>query len=487
MSVKVRCHCGYSMELPDEWSGRHGRCPQCGKVLQIPDNRAAAPAWPVTRAADEDDDRSRDSAPREPDDDSARPLPAWLRSPAWFATIAGGIALCVIGLIMLLSGPSATEDGGGPDAVGGTADTTNADGKPDDLFRPTATTDDDRTNVPPGPADTEPPRVAASKPAPPPRTPAKIGEAALSLDAWNTYDFGIQIPRGATTLEIDGVALPVRELDELAAAGRAAVVLPLGRHIVRFARNEPPRVVEPKRWFLDAYREATEQVKEGGRLDFDRLLDMSRRTMDRFTDPLVPHLWGNYYWQERQLDAAARHYVWALSIAPTFAPSYFNLAQLAHDRGDDAAARRFLRLAELWNVQNAFGLAQATVALGGALDEPAVAEELDERDWLTPQYNALSARDRDMTDVLRSAAEFAPRVTERAKILNNLGAYFEHEGKPELAMEHYRAAASVFASATLTPDETRVIRAILENLARLCRKADMPEYRRYERLQAMVK
>ncbi len=98
----------------------------------------------------------------------------------------------------------------------------------------------------------------------------------------------------------------------------------------------------------------------------------------------------------------------------------------------------------------------------------------------------LTPRDQDMIAVLRSAAEFAPRATERAKILNNLGAYFEHVGKPELALESYRTAASVLGAAKLENEERRVIQGILENLARVCRKADMPEYRRYERLQAMV-
>ena len=104
-----------------------------------------------------------------------------------------------------------------------------------------------------------------------------------------------------------------------------------------------------------------------------------------------------------------------------------------------------------------------------------------------PRHGELTARDRDLLSVLQSAAEFSPRLVERAKILNNIGAYFEHEGKPELALEHYRTAASALHRGRPSQDERRVIEAILNNLTRVCRAANMPEYRRYERLQAMVR
>jgi tetratricopeptide (TPR) repeat protein len=328
--------------------------------------------------------------------------------------------------------------------------------------------------------------MATSKVPDTPEPRAKTPSGPVALENWGLRDFGVAIPSGVSVIEIDGVAWPVRNPNDLAGQGGVPLVLPLGKHIVRFARTDPPRVVEPKRWFLDAYREAATQVQEGGRWSFDRLLELSRRSLDRFTEPLVPHFWGNFYWQEGQHDAAIRHYTWALEIAPTFAPSYLNLAQLSHEQGDDDAARRYLRLADLWNAQNAYGLSNALNVLRTTLGPGEPALEDDEPDWFVADHGMLTPRDQDMIAVLRSAAEFAPRATERAKILNNLGAYFEHVGKPDLALESYRTAASVLGAAKLENEERRVIQGILENLARICRKADMPEYRRYERLQAMV-
>jgi hypothetical protein len=70
--------------------------------------------------------------------------------------------------------------------------------------------------------------------------------------------------------------------------------------------------------------------------------------------------------------------------------------------------------------------------------------------------------------------------------LNNLGAYFEHVGKSDRALESYRSAAAVLSNIELNKEERRVIQGILQNLTRVCRSADMPEYRRYERLQEMA-
>jgi tetratricopeptide (TPR) repeat protein len=288
-------------------------------------------------------------------------------------------------------------------------------------------------------------------------------------------------------IEIDGVSIPIRNIGRLTAKQSVVLVLPMGRHVVRFGRSDEPRVIESKSWFVEAYREAAVQVQSGGRWDFDRLLDQSRQALDRFTEPLVPHFWGNYYWQEREYEAAARHYEWALEIAPSFAPAYFNLAALQLQRGDRAMANRYIRLAELWNSQNAYGLGQALSGLRAELGEFELDSDDELIDWYMPERDELTARDRDMMAVLRSSAEFAPRFAERAKILNNLGAYFEYAGKPVEAMQSYRSAAAVLGSAALNPEERRVIQGILENLARLCRNANMPEYKRYERLQAMIR
>jgi hypothetical protein len=349
------------------------------------------------------------------------------------------------------------------------------------VFRPTLTSDGPAASTAgarPGDgaavsrAQTDAPRVVTSK--------AESHELR-----WLLADHGVEIPAAAQVIEIDGVAWPVRRVDDLARRNGVPLILPLGRHTVRFSPSDPLRVVTPRGWFVDHYVELAAAAQENGKWSFDRLLELSRRQFDQFADPLVPHFWANYYAQEGDRDAALRNYRWALSIAPTFAPSYFNMAWLLHERGDDAEAQRWLRLAELWNVQNAYGLATSCHELRASIG-PGDAPSDSEPDWWESGDASLRGRDRDLVIVLRSAAEFEPKRSERVKILNNIGAYFEHEKQPDRAVEYYRAAAAALGTGRLEPEERRVAVRIFENLTRVCRASNMPEYRRYERLQAML-
>jgi len=411
------------------------------------------------------------------------------RSPGWIAAVIGGAALLATGLFLILRG-GASKPNDREIALVSSNDredvhADNSDEK-SNVFRPQIKSDQhEQPDLTSSNSDASNPATATYKGVGQQREKptAKDSSAPFALS-----DFGVHVPTRASVIEIDGVALPIHNLQELTGQRDVALVLPLGKHVVRFEKSDPPRLLEPKRWFLDAYRDAMTRVQTNGRWDFDRLLDLSRSSLDRFTEPLVPHFWGNYYWQENEIDAAARQYTWALEIAPTFAPAYFNLAALYHERGNDIAAQRYLRLADLWNAQNAYGLAQALAALHAAVGNPDPSSGVvnDESDWYVGTQDELTVRDRDMVAVLQSSAEFAPRITERAKILNNLGAYIEHVGKPEHALQSYRSAAAVLGAAPVSAEERRVIQGILVNLARVCRKADMPEYRRYERLQAMI-
>ena len=40
MSLTVKCPCGSIHEMPDEWAGKRGKCPDCGRVLAVPRPRA---------------------------------------------------------------------------------------------------------------------------------------------------------------------------------------------------------------------------------------------------------------------------------------------------------------------------------------------------------------------------------------------------------------------------------------------------------------
>jgi tetratricopeptide (TPR) repeat protein len=493
MFVQVKCSCGYFMQLPENWAGKQGRCPQCSRVLNIPAARPMASTKGTPRPAPAPTDAPLESGvdlselPRTQPSNGAGP---W-RNPIWIVAFAGGAAFIALGLFMVLRGGHEATNGNVAPNDDSVVQATPQDTRDDAVFRPQIKTEPAQTDAgnTEQPSSDRPPDAGANKSAESAVAAAKsarTGGSTASLETWTMRDYGVLVPAGSSLIEVDGVAVPVRNPASLASQGGVVLVLPLGKHVVRFTKSDTPRIVEPQRWFSDAYRDAGAGLQDGGRWSFDRLLEQSRQSLDRFAEPLVPHFWGNYYWQQHELDAAARQYTWALEIAPTFAPAYFNLAALEQERGHTDAARRYLRLAELWNTQNAYGLAQGLGALRAVVGESDPTIDDDEPDWYVTARDVLTPRDRDMIAVLRSAAEFSTRITERAKILNNLGAYFEHVGKPEHALQSYRSAAAVLGTTKLSPQERRVIQGILQNLARVCRKADMPEYQRYERLQSML-
>ena len=351
----------------------------------------------------------------------------------------------------------------------------------DSVFRPTVIEPSvlDKTAIPPIATDVRESENEGASYA----LPAETAKPALQLGAWKLDQFGITIPAAAQMIELDGIRLPVGDLTEWSRRVPLPLVLPRGIHRVRFRAGGPARLVAPRRWFWDVYREAMAKAQQDGKWSFELLIQFSQHDLDRFTDPLVPHFWGNFFWQEGDRAAAARHYRWALHIVPTFAPSYFNLAQFELERGNQAEAVGYLRLADLWNAQNAYGLNIASAALWSKLP---VEQTNSGPVRLIPIDTILAQQDRDMVATLRSAAAFATRATEHVKILNNLGAYFEHIGRPELALEHYRAAVVALEAPQLDADQRRVLRAVFQNMARVCRNADMAESIRYERLQAML-
>src|SRR5437588_9164085 len=58
MSIRVTCECGKELRVKDEYAGKRGKCPSCGKILQIPqpeadvfDLKDDAPAPPPRVAA----------------------------------------------------------------------------------------------------------------------------------------------------------------------------------------------------------------------------------------------------------------------------------------------------------------------------------------------------------------------------------------------------------------------------------------------------
>src|SRR5262245_21262345 len=105
MAVNVRCGCGYFMQLPDNWAGKQGRCPQCGQVLSIPNLRATAQPPAVRDRADEPAefaDQVIDGGPGA-DQPPAEPGVA-ARNPAWIGAMLCGAAMFAVGLFLVLRG-----------------------------------------------------------------------------------------------------------------------------------------------------------------------------------------------------------------------------------------------------------------------------------------------------------------------------------------------------------------------------------------------
>src|SRR5262249_50381057 len=123
-------------------------------------------------------------------------------------------------------------------------------GKSADLFRPEVkSTDQELESIP----DLSPlgsslpergPKVDRPGAAP---SPSWAENSEAGLDAWRLADCGIEIPVSANTLEVDGVTISIRDPAGLAGRGSIPLVLPMGKHIVRFARTGPAQVIEPRR------------------------------------------------------------------------------------------------------------------------------------------------------------------------------------------------------------------------------------------------
>ncbi len=306
-----------------------------------------------------------------------------------------------------------------------------------------------------------------------------LGRAALAI-SWDEY--GLFVPPDADVLVVDGVAAPPAALEVSAGHRRLFVCLSPGKHVVRFKRRGKARSVSISTPFLEAYERAATAVSTGNRWDFELLVRQSIACFEKFDSPVIPHFWGNYYWQQGNPAAARRHYLWALDIWPNFAPSLFNLGILAKKEGREREANQLLSLARLWNWQDAYGLARPLCEHPPSEPLPDAFASLNQ--ILKPWTTALTDEDRDVVTILKTSAAFVPDEREAVKLVNNIGAYFEHVGKYDLALAYYRKALSQSVEGK---EETReLVLPILRNLARATGKGNMPEAGRYARMVELL-
>jgi len=288
---------------------------------------------------------------------------------------------------------------------------------------------------------------------------------------------GVYVPEDAEVLVVDGVSAPRAALELLDRRQKLFLCLSPGKHIVRFKREGRPRSVSITRRFLDSYEQAAGALSRNGELDFELLVRQSLACLERFDSPLIPHLWGNYYWQRGEFDAARRHYAWALNIMPNFAPSLFNLGVLAKKQGEEREGAELLALAKVWNWQDGYGLASLLCDYPTIRPTRDFSVRLDV--MVSPWAKTLTKQDSDVVAILTTSAAFVPDESEGIKLINNIGAYFEHVGKYEVAIEYYRKALNQASGRS----ETRsLVLPVLRNLARAAMKGAMPESRRYARM-----
>ncbi len=83
MPITFSCSCGREITVKDEFAGKKGKCPACGKIVLVPDTGApAAPAAPAEPAKEEEAYVERDSA-------------LTMNQPAVEAEVAGETKTCM--------------------------------------------------------------------------------------------------------------------------------------------------------------------------------------------------------------------------------------------------------------------------------------------------------------------------------------------------------------------------------------------------------
>lgn len=255
------------------------------------------------------------------------------------------------------------------------------------------------------------------------------------------------------------------------------LVLPPGEHVWQTSAKATPERRTVSQSFSQFYQQQKGAYVSGGRLNFDKLATATRPTAGAFQDPLLPHFWGNYFWQEQQPEAAIRFWKQAIRAEPTFAPAHLNLAFALKSKNKTAALRE-LALSVHCNPLDAYGIA----AHAQQLREELAAGELVPT-WSAAEYvpttKKLSGEPQQVVQVLRNISQYSTAWQDRARALNNAGAYLNSRSMPEFAVEPLQEALAILVVERALDREPVLVSTLFENLQRAAKDSGLAEHTLY--------
>ncbi|MEO2034928.1 MAG: tetratricopeptide repeat protein [Planctomycetaceae bacterium] len=290
--------------------------------------------------------------------------------------------------------------------------------------------------------------------------------------AWSEAPFNRKL--NSPVVHLDGVAVFENVLFR---EWTGHLVCPEGTHVLRTG-NSSVETITVDIGFPRYYLERTEEVSRNGTLDKDRLLRKTSETRGIFRDPVLPHLWGNYFWQRKQPEAAIRYWKAAILAEPAFAPAHLNLAFALLQKGQKEQAAREFRLAGQLNPLDAFGirshLAQFQSDLGDVLPGP-VRLQMADYTGLSDLQQDLTTEQRDTLRILTTLRQYVTDEIEQVKMINNIGVYMLQEGYSFAALSQFQSAINRLAGIGSLQEHGALLGHVFRNMARAADAEQMPE------------
>lgn len=263
------------------------------------------------------------------------------------------------------------------------------------------------------------------------------------------------------------------------------LILPAGEHVWQIGETGPVQTRVVTRTFAHFYLEEKALAQKDGQYSFERLAERTKPIAAAFREPVLPHLWGNFFWQENEREAAIRFWKQAARIEPSFAPAHLNLAFAHAEQKNDSAALKALALADHCNPLDAYGIAahiqslQERLGLWKALDTAPFWSPLE----FQPTARVLTGESKQVVQTLRTISQYATQPVDRVKALNNAGVYLTHRSQPEHALEPLQQALDIMVREGLLSREPALLKTLFGNLERAAKDAGLAEHRLYGWLQ----
>ena len=258
-------------------------------------------------------------------------------------------------------------------------------------------------------------------------------------------------------------------------------MVPQGQAVWQVRDGAEPRVQVVSHSFAEHYQREFAAMQVGGRWHFEKLCEATRPTWGASRDPLLPHFWGNFFWQDEQPEAAVRFWKLAVRVQPNFAPAHANLAFAFLGRGDTAKAKHELAIAAKLNSLDAFGLEahlnllREQLGWWDAIDAEARWSDADYAE-ATAQ---LSGDARQVVNVLRTISQYAIHAGDRARALNNAGVYLAQQRQHEAAVALFQEALAMVGDLPATEQDRELLNTLFGNLERSAKEARLAEHALY--------